>query len=56
MQTTPYAHLSQDPYDGVPLGVEALVPFPHTPAQSERTADEDRSAARTVFARGEWRG
>jgi hypothetical protein len=56
MQTTPYTESSQDPYDDVPLGVEALVPFPHTTAQPERTADEDRSAARTVFARDEWRG
>jgi hypothetical protein len=27
MQTTPYHQPSQDPYDDVPLGVEALVPF-----------------------------
>jgi hypothetical protein len=56
MQTTPYAPTSQDPYDGVPLGVEALVPFPQAWTQAERNANEDRPAARTVFARGEWRG
>ena len=27
MQPTPHTEAPQDPYDGVPLGVEALVPF-----------------------------
>jgi hypothetical protein len=56
MQTTPYAQPFQDPYDGVPLGIEALVPFPQPAAQPEKSLDEDRPAARTVVARGEWRG
>jgi hypothetical protein len=42
MQTTPYTEAPQDPYDGVPLGVEALVPFPQAWAQPE-TAFEDAS-------------
>jgi hypothetical protein len=56
MQTTPYLEAPLDPYDGVPLGIEALVPFPHAWAQPERIPDEDRPAARAVIARGEWRG
>jgi hypothetical protein len=47
MQTTPYTEAPRDPYDGVPLGVEALVPFPQAWAQAERSPDEDRSATRT---------
>jgi hypothetical protein len=55
-QTATSVEAPRDPYDGVPLGVEAIVSFLHEPARAERTRDEDRSATRQVSAHPEWRG
>jgi hypothetical protein len=50
------AEVPGDPYDGVPLGVEAIVPFVNEETDSERSHDDDRPAARAIPARDGWRG
>jgi hypothetical protein len=48
------AQTATDPYDGVPLGVEAIVPLHYT--ETKGSSDEDRSAAGTIAAHRAWRG
>ena len=55
-QPTPTAEATRDPYDGVPLGVEAIVAILHGPAEIEESRDEDRPATGQVLADPGWRG
>lgn len=40
-EPAPNAEPQRDPYDGVPLGVEAMVPLLHAAAETERSDDEN---------------
>jgi hypothetical protein len=55
-QSTLTAEARPDPYDDVPLGVEAIVAFLHGAAEIEGSRDEDRPATRQVVADPGWRG
>ncbi|HSA88877.1 MAG TPA: hypothetical protein VLF42_03160 [Burkholderiales bacterium] len=55
-ETTTFLETPGDPYDGVPLGVEAIVPFTHEPTGMEKSRDEDRPAAGQALADPGWRG
>jgi hypothetical protein len=48
------AEAATDPYDGVPLGVEAMVALQF--ADTEGSSDEDRSAAGKIAPHSAWRG
>jgi hypothetical protein len=45
-----------DRYDGVPLGMEAFIPFLPAALKSERSDDEDRSAEGKVPSDSSGRG
>jgi hypothetical protein len=55
-QSAQFDDPARDPYDGVPLGVEAIVSFIHEPTETERSRDEDRPAAGQILADPGWRG
>jgi hypothetical protein len=55
-QSAQFDDPARDPYDGVPLGVEAIVSFIHEPTETERSRDEDRPAAGQIPADPGWRG
>ena len=55
-QTNLEAEQSHDPYDGIPLGAEALVPLLHAQTSAERNRDDDRPVARQVSWTKGWRG
>ena len=55
-QSVQFDDFERDPYDGVPLGAEAIVPFLHEPAESEKNRGEERTATGQAFADPRWRG
>jgi hypothetical protein len=56
LQSAPIVVATRDPYDDVPLGVEAIVACLHGAAEIEGSRDEDRPATRQVVADPGWRG
>lgn len=55
-QSAQFVQATRDPYNGVPLGVEAIVSFLHEPTDTERSRDENQPATRKVLADPGWRG